>query len=120
MLTFNFITYSVFIKNLMSTTNSITTQLQAEQLGLITAGELLGQTIKLLETERSNEINLHNLILISEKLSSEYGVDPEYEYNRKHRRRKRPKRFGGNPRTDHLSRYVRLHLRRYYPVQVVD
>jgi hypothetical protein len=57
MLTFNFITYLVFMKNLMSMTNSITTQLQAEQLDLITAGELLGQTIKLLEIESSNEIN---------------------------------------------------------------
>ncbi|CAF4027517.1 unnamed protein product [Adineta steineri] len=95
--TFNFFTYLIFMKNLMSMTNSITTQFQAEKLDLISAAELLAQTVKLLETERSNEINLNNLILISEKKSKTYGVDPEIEFSRKHRIKKPPKRLDDNP-----------------------
>ncbi|CAF2106950.1 unnamed protein product, partial [Rotaria magnacalcarata] len=68
--TFNFITYLVFMKNLMAMTNSITTQFQAEQLDLIAAREILIETVRLLETERSNEFNLNNLIIIGEKIST--------------------------------------------------
>jgi hypothetical protein len=107
MVTFNFITYLVFMKNLMAMTNGVTTQFQAERLDLLTAGDLLARTIKLLETERSNETNLNNLITVAEKKASTYGTDADYEFSRKHRIRKRPKRFDDNPRTVHqLSRYV--------------
>ena len=83
--TFNFFTYLIFMENLISMTNSITTQFQAEKLDLISAAELLTQTPKLLETERSNENNLNNLILICEKKSEAHGADPETEFSRKHR-----------------------------------
>ena len=79
--TLNFFTYLIFMKNLMSMTNSITTQFQAEKLDLLTASELLNQTVKLLENERSNEINLDNLIIISENMTKKYGIDPEFEFN---------------------------------------
>ncbi len=39
--TFNFITFLVFMKNLMAMTNSVTTQFQAEKLDLMAAGELI-------------------------------------------------------------------------------
>ena len=97
--TLNFFTYLVFMKNLMSITNSITTQFQAEKLDLLTASELLNQTVKLLENERSNEINLNNLIIISESMAKKYGIDPEFEFNHKHRRRKPPKRLDDYPQT---------------------
>ena len=105
--TFNFFTYLIFMKNLMAMTNSITTQFQAEKLDLISAAELLTQTVKLLETERSNENNLNNLIVISEKKSKIHGADPETEFSRKHRIRKPPKRFDDNPQnTYQFTRYV--------------
>lgn len=99
MITFNFIVYLIFMKNLMAMTNSITTQFQDEKLDLITAGELLANTISLLETERSNESNLNNLIVIAEKMGCKYDIDAEYEFNRKHRIRKAPKRYDKNPKT---------------------
>ncbi|CAF4097276.1 unnamed protein product [Rotaria sordida] len=116
--TFNFFTYLVFMKNLMCMTNSITTQLQAEKLDLITAGELLTQTIKLLETERSNEINLNNLVLISEKMTKKYGIDPESEFSRKHRKRKPPKRLDDNPQTTY--QFTRIEYYRTIFRQVFD
>ncbi|CAF3208174.1 unnamed protein product [Rotaria sp. Silwood2] len=106
---FNLFTYLIFMKNLMSMTNSITTKFQAEKLDLITAGELLTQTTKLLETERSNEINLKNIIIISEKMAKKYAIVPQSEFNRKHRRRKPLKRLDDNPQTTYqFTRYVIL------------
>ncbi len=105
--TFNFFTYLIFMKNLMSMTNSITTQFQAEKLDLISAAELLTQTVKLLETERSNDTNLNNLILIGEKKSKLHDADPETEFSRKHRIRKPPKRIDDNPQnTYQFTRYA--------------
>ncbi len=60
------------------------------------------------------------MILISEKISHKYGINPEYEYSIKHRRRKRPKKFGNTPQSVHFSRYVRLQLSRHHSARVVD
>src|SRR5690349_1060461 len=91
-------------QSIRSIFESIDEILQA--LDMITAGELLIQTIKLLETERSNEINLNNLIITSEKLAKKYGIDPESEFNRKHRRRRPPRRLDDNPQTTYqFTRY---------------
>jgi hypothetical protein len=100
--TFNFIVYLVFMKNLMAMTNSITTEFQAEKLDLLTAGEMLTETVKLLEAERSNESNLNNMILIGEKMAKKYGIDPDDEFDRKHRKRKPPKRLDDTPQTNHI------------------
>ncbi len=109
MKTFNFLTYLVFMKNLMAMTNRITTEFQAEKLDLLSAAELLAQTIKLLEIERSNEVNLNNLITIGEKMANKHGVDPDREFDRKHRKRRPPKRIDDAPQTTyHFSRYVRI------------
>ncbi|CAF4066398.1 unnamed protein product, partial [Rotaria sordida] len=116
--TFNFFTYLVFMKNLMCMTNSIATQLQAEKLDLITAAEFSTQTIKLLETERSNEINLNNLVLISEKMTKKYGIDPESEFSRKHRKRKPPKRLDDNLQTTY--QFTRIEYYRTIFRQVFD
>ncbi|CAM4949812.1 unnamed protein product [Rotaria socialis] len=116
--TFNFITYLVFMKNLMAMTNSITTQFQAEQLDLIAAREILIETVRLLETERSNEFNLNNLLIIGEKISTKYDIDPDVEFNRKHRVKRPPKRFDDNPQTTHIlsrTEYYRKTFR-----QVID
>ena len=86
----------------MAMTNSITTQFQAEQLDLIAAREILIETVRLLETERSNEFNLNNLIIIGEKISTKYDIDPDVEFNRKHRVKRPPKRFDDNPQTTHI------------------
>ena len=48
---FNFTTYLIFMKNLMSTTNALTCEFQHEKLGLITAAETLQKTITLLQSE---------------------------------------------------------------------
>ena len=99
--TFNFMTYLVFMKNLMVMTNSITTQFQAEKLDLLTAGELLTETVQLLEFERSNDDNLNNMIVVAEKMARKYGIDPDDEFNRKHRKRRPPKKVDNNPQTAH-------------------
>ena len=74
---------------------------------MLTASELLNQTIKLLENERSNESNLNNLVVISENIVKKYGIDPE---NHKYRGRKAPKRLDDDyPQTTYqLARCVRL------------
>ncbi|CAF1161390.1 unnamed protein product, partial [Rotaria magnacalcarata] len=101
--TFNFITYLVFMKNLMAMTNT---------------REILIETVRLLETERSNEFNLNNLIIIGEKISTKYDIDPDVEFNRKHRVKRPPKRFDDNPQTTHIlsrTEYYRKAFR-----QVID
>jgi hypothetical protein len=89
------------MKNLMAMTNSITTQFQAEKLDLLTAGELLTETVQLLESERSNDDSLNNIIAIAEKMAKKYGIDPDAEFNLKHRKRKPPKKLDDNPQTTH-------------------
>ena len=76
---------------------------------MLTASELLNQTIKLLENERSKEINLNNLIIINENMVKMYGIDPETEFNHKNRRRKPLKRLDDYPQmTYQFTRYVGL------------
>jgi hypothetical protein len=99
--TFNFMTYLVFMKNLMAMTNSVTTQFQSEGLDLLTAGELLAETVQLLEFERSNDDNLNNIIVVAEKMANKYGINPDDEFDRKHRKRRPPKKIDNNPQTAH-------------------
>ena len=98
-LTLNFITYLVSMKNLMAMTNSITIHFQAKKIDLLAAGELLSETIQLLEFERSNEVNLNNIIAVGDKLATKHGIDPDNEFHCKHRKRRPPKKLDDNPQT---------------------
>ena len=59
------------------------------------------ETVQLLEYERSNEVNLDNIIAIGEKLAKQYGINPDDEFNRKHRKRRPPKKLDDNPETNY-------------------
>ncbi|CAF1412414.1 unnamed protein product, partial [Didymodactylos carnosus] len=63
-------------------------------------------TTKLLERERNNDDNLNNLITMSENMSKSYEIDPDKEFNYKHRQRRPPKRIDENPQTAH--KFTRL------------
>ncbi|CAF1234885.1 unnamed protein product [Didymodactylos carnosus] len=45
--------------------------------------------------------NLNNLITMSENISKSYDIDPDKEFNYKHRQRRPPKRIDENPQTAH-------------------
>ncbi|CAF4705145.1 unnamed protein product, partial [Rotaria sp. Silwood2] len=60
---------------------------------------ILSETIQLLELERSNEVNLNNIITVSDELAKKYGIDPDEEFHRKHRKRRPPKKLDDNPQT---------------------
>ncbi|CAF4619837.1 unnamed protein product, partial [Rotaria sp. Silwood2] len=81
-ITLHFIIYLVFMKNLMAMTNSLSVHFQSEKIDLLAAGELLSETIQLLELERSNEVNLNNIITVSDELAKKYGIDPDEEFHR--------------------------------------
>ena len=103
---FNFITYLIFMKNLMSTTNALTYEFQHEKLDLITAAETLQKTITLLQSERNDDDNLNRTLVVCENMASKFDIDPDEEFNTKHRKRKPPKRIDENPETTHtFSRY---------------
>ncbi len=106
MKSFNFITYSVFVKNLMSTTNALTCAFQEEKLDLVTATETLQKTIILLQSERNDDDNLNRILDISESMATKFDINPDQEFNTKHRKRRPPRRIDENPQTAHdFSRY---------------
>ncbi|CAF4529508.1 unnamed protein product, partial [Rotaria sp. Silwood2] len=102
MKTFNFITYFIFMKNLMATTNALTCEFQKEKLDLATAAETLEKTIQLLDLERNDDDNLRRILSVSENFAKKIDIDLDEEFSIKRRGRRPPRRIDENPQTTHV------------------
>ena len=67
---------SVLLKKLLSTTNAL-----------------------LLQLERNNDEHLNGMLIVSEIMAMKCDIDPDNEFNIKHRRRKSPRRTDENSQT---------------------
>ena len=92
----DFIMSVIFMKNILSKTKLMTEALQSEELNIIDALTIIESTVhslrKIIEDEDAMVAEIHAGIKFVEKV----GGDAVREFERKHRRRRRPVRFDEN------------------------
>ncbi|CAF1145465.1 unnamed protein product [Didymodactylos carnosus] len=112
----SFIVYLIFMKNLLAATNALNSELQKDDLNIITAIEILAKTVDMLTKDRNNDECLKNLIVLSEKMAEKYSVDFNEEFKLKHCVRRSPKIIDDNPQTTHVFTQTEYYSKQFRAV----
>jgi hypothetical protein len=96
---FEFMVMLMFMKNVMGKTKCLTKEVQSIEMNVIDTIESLKATITTLEHIRNKSDDLDNQIQAAKTVAEQHGIDPDAEYNRHHRQRKRPRRIDDQPET---------------------
>ncbi|CAB3989752.1 zinc finger MYM-type 1-like [Paramuricea clavata] len=99
MKSFNFLVMLMFMKNVMGKTKCLTTEVQGIEMNIIDTIESFKTTITTLEHIRNDGEGLKNQIQATKSVAEQHGIDPDDEYNRHHRQRKKPRRIDDHPET---------------------
>ena len=99
MKSFNFVVMLVFMKNAIGKTMCLTTDIQSINMNIIDTIDSFKATISTLEHIRNDNDGLENQVHASKSFWEQYGTDPDTEYNRHYRQRKKPRRIDDNPET---------------------
>ncbi|CAB3997317.1 Hypothetical predicted protein [Paramuricea clavata] len=83
----------------MGKTKCFTTEVQGIDMNIIDAIESFKATITTLEHIRNDSEGLENQIQPTKSVAEQHGIDPDDEYNRHHRQRKKPRGIDDHPET---------------------
>uniref|UniRef100_A0A2S2PY56 Uncharacterized protein n=1 Tax=Sipha flava TaxID=143950 RepID=A0A2S2PY56_9HEMI len=87
MLSFYFIIALYFMKNIMYKMKVLTEKLEAIELNVIDALMLLNNINDILKEINNDDVGMDNLVENSIQFAYKLGIDPNYDFNRLHRRR---------------------------------
>ncbi|XP_042908918.1 uncharacterized protein [Parasteatoda tepidariorum] len=99
MLSFDFISTILFMKNILYKLKNLTEALEAEKLNIIDASILIESAIKSLEDINYNKKSMDDLLETAIAFSKQCETDPFMEFKKHHRRRIAPKRLDENAET---------------------
>lgn len=97
--TFDFIVSIMFMKNVLYKLKALTEKLEAKELNIIDASNLIEGTIKSLENINKDSDGLDTIIDAALIFSKKIELDPVADFNKNHRKRLIPKRVDSNPMT---------------------
>jgi hypothetical protein len=97
MISADFVLSIMFMKNIMSKTKQMTEALQAEELNIVDAMTIIRATVEILKGINDDSHAMDDEIHAGIAYAGKLGGDPETEFNRKHRVRRRPRRIEDNP-----------------------
>ena len=97
MISADFVLSIMFMKNIMSKTKQMTEALQAEELNIVDAMTIIRATVEILKGINDDSHSMDDEIHAGIAYAGKLGGDPEAEFNRKHRVRRRPRRIEDNP-----------------------
>lgn len=97
--TFDFIVSIMFMKNELCELKALTEKLEAKELNIIDASNLIEGTIKSLENINKDSDGLDTIIDAALIFSKRIDLDPVADFNKHHRKRSISKRVDSYPRT---------------------
>ena len=95
----DFIASIMFMKNVMLKTSKLAEALQAEELNILDALKNTRSTISVLKRFKASESEMNDQIKASCKFAEKIGIDPEEDFKKHHRKRRKPARADDNPNT---------------------
>ena len=95
----DFIASIMFMKNIMLKTSKLAEALQAEELNILDALKNTRSTISVLKRFKASESEMNDQIKASCKFAEKIGIDPEEDFKKHHRKRRKPARADDNPNT---------------------
>ena len=96
----DFIISLMFMRNIMQKTMQMTAVLQAEELNILDAVEIIKVTIASLKKINEDEAGMNAQIQAGILFARKQGGEPEAEFAKKHRIRRRPIRTDEHPETE--------------------
>ena len=89
----------MFMKKVMLKTSKLAEALQAEELNILDPLKNTRSTISVLKRFKASESEMNDQIKASCKFAEKIGIDPEEDFKKHHRRRRKPARADDNPNT---------------------
>ncbi|KAL4083558.1 hypothetical protein QTP88_028874 [Uroleucon formosanum] len=96
---FDFIVSIMFMKNVLYKLKALTEKLEAKELNIIDASNLIEGTIKSLENINKDSDGLDTIIDAALIFSRKIDLDPIADFNKQHHKRLIPKKIDSNPMT---------------------
>jgi hypothetical protein len=96
---FDFIVSIIFMKNVLFKLKALTEKLEAKELNIIDASNLIKGTIKSLENINKDSDGLDTIIDAALIFSGKLDLDPIEDFKKHHYKRSIPKRIDSNPMT---------------------
>ena len=87
------------MKNVMLKTSKLAEALQAEELNILDPLKNTRSTISVLKRFKASESEMNDQIKASCKFAEKIGIDPEEDFKKHHRKRRKPARADDNPNT---------------------
>ena len=85
------------MKNVMLKTSKLAEALQAEELNILDPLKNTRSTISVLKRFKASESEMNDQIKASCKFAEKIGIDPEEDFKKHHRKRRKPARADDNP-----------------------
>lgn len=112
---YDFVICLLFMKDVMFKTNNAIQQLQKQTIDILSCMHILNSTADAILRMRQNDLYFSEIITSADKICINHNVDPNYEYQKRHRPRKMPTRFDENASTSyHTSRD------QFYKMQMIN
>ena len=96
---FEFYLCLLLMKSLLFMTKTAVLELQREELDILAAIDILKKTDECLERMRQDEDSVNNLFSVAQDKCEQNGIDCKYEFSKKHRPRRPPRRLDDAPAT---------------------
>lgn len=96
-LSFEFLVAVYFMKNIMYKTKNLTEKLQSEMLNILDAMKLTKTCTNMLSQIKQSDEEINNLISSAMEFPKKLEIDYKSEFDKHHRRRKKPQRIDENP-----------------------
>ena len=93
---FEFYLSMLFMKSIMYKTNIIVLEVQEIDQDILPSLEVMRQTQDAMVRIREDNVGLEGIVAAAADKCKSYGIDVEYEFSKKHRSRKLPKRIDEN------------------------